>query len=213
MVLVDGLRGDAVADDLFFSGVTSRSSSTWRYLFVWSFCGSRSVPKLRFKGYFLQRLEVTAAGIGEGKEEEELEWLVDKDAFPLVETMAPKPSLVEEPRATDESPSPRCFEQRGGAPRRGLGRWWCEGPEGRRMLCNACGMRYRSGRLVPEYRPISSPTFPPGLHSNRHSRVVQMRLLPRVKNLQLYYQAMMCSHTVPYSRATWSIQSESKEHN
>ncbi|CAN6288054.1 unnamed protein product [Urochloa humidicola] len=52
---------------------------------------------------------------------------------------------------------------------------WRGGPEGRHTLCNACGVRYRSGRLVPEYRPASSPTFSPGLHSNCHRQVVQLR--------------------------------------
>ena len=52
---------------------------------------------------------------------------------------------------------------------------WREGPEGRRTLCNACGVRYRSGRLVPEYRPASSPNFFQGQHSNCHQQVVQLR--------------------------------------
>lgn len=51
---------------------------------------------------------------------------------------------------------------------------WREGPLGPRTLCNACGVRYRSGRLVPEYRPVASPTFVPSKHSNLHSEVVQM---------------------------------------
>ncbi|KAE8788051.1 GATA transcription factor 11 [Hordeum vulgare] len=36
---------------------------------------------------------------------------------------------------------------------------WREGPEGRKMLCNACGVRYRTDRLVPEHRPLRSPTL------------------------------------------------------
>ncbi|GKV01226.1 hypothetical protein SLEP1_g13793 [Rubroshorea leprosula] len=52
---------------------------------------------------------------------------------------------------------------------------WREGPNGPKTLCNACGVRYRSGRLVPEYRPAASPTFIPSLHSNSHRKIVEMR--------------------------------------
>ncbi|KAL6575825.1 hypothetical protein OROHE_000806 [Orobanche hederae] len=52
---------------------------------------------------------------------------------------------------------------------------WREGPMGPKTLCNACGVRYRSGRLFPEYRPAASPTFVPSLHSNSHRKVVEMR--------------------------------------
>ncbi|KAL3530562.1 hypothetical protein ACH5RR_009884 [Cinchona calisaya] len=52
---------------------------------------------------------------------------------------------------------------------------WREGPMGPKTLCNACGVRYRSGRLFPEYRPAASPTFVPTLHSNSHRKVVEMR--------------------------------------
>ncbi|XP_049343541.1 GATA transcription factor 11-like [Solanum verrucosum] len=52
---------------------------------------------------------------------------------------------------------------------------WREGPLGPKTLCNACGVRYRSGRLLPEYRPAASPTFIPSLHSNSHRKVVEMR--------------------------------------
>ncbi|KAI3520524.1 hypothetical protein L1887_09973 [Cichorium endivia] len=52
---------------------------------------------------------------------------------------------------------------------------WREGPMGPKTLCNACGVRYRSGRLFPEYRPAASPTFIPALHSNSHRKVIEMR--------------------------------------
>ncbi|KAI3705469.1 hypothetical protein L1987_75707 [Smallanthus sonchifolius] len=52
---------------------------------------------------------------------------------------------------------------------------WREGPMGPKTLCNACGVRYRSGRLYPEYRPAASPTFVPALHSNSHRKVIEMR--------------------------------------
>ncbi|BAT91973.1 hypothetical protein VIGAN_07062500 [Vigna angularis var. angularis] len=54
---------------------------------------------------------------------------------------------------------------------------WREGPMGPKTLCNACGVRYRSGRLFPEYRPAASPTFVASLHSNCHKKVVEMRSL------------------------------------
>ncbi|KAI3738696.1 hypothetical protein L2E82_28793 [Cichorium intybus] len=52
---------------------------------------------------------------------------------------------------------------------------WREGPMGPKTLCNACGVRYRSGRLFPEYRPAASPSFVPALHSNSHRKVIEMR--------------------------------------
>lgn len=52
---------------------------------------------------------------------------------------------------------------------------------GPKTLCNACGVRYKSGRLVPEYRPAASPTFVVSKHSNSHRKVIEMR---RQKELQ-----------------------------
>ncbi|KAJ0248975.1 GATA transcription factor 1 [Hirschfeldia incana] len=52
---------------------------------------------------------------------------------------------------------------------------WRAGPSGPKTLCNACGVRYKSGRLVPEYRPANSPTFSPEFHSNSHRKIVEMR--------------------------------------
>jgi hypothetical protein len=52
---------------------------------------------------------------------------------------------------------------------------WRSGPLGPKSLCNACGVRYKSGRLLPEYRPANSPTFVSCLHSNSHKKVMQMR--------------------------------------
>jgi hypothetical protein len=70
----------------------------------------------------------------------------------------------------------------GGAPRRRCTHCaseetpqWRQGPAGPSTLCNACGVRFKSGRLFPEYRPILSPTFSPLLHSNSHRRVMEMR--------------------------------------
>jgi len=52
---------------------------------------------------------------------------------------------------------------------------WRAGPEGAKTLCNACGVRYKSGRLLPEYRPACSPTFVSDIHSNSHRKVLEMR--------------------------------------
>ncbi|GLT93216.1 hypothetical protein SLE2022_110170 [Rubroshorea leprosula] len=52
---------------------------------------------------------------------------------------------------------------------------WRAGPMGPKTLCNACGVRYKSGRLFPEYRPAASPTFVPSIHSNSHKKVLEMR--------------------------------------
>ncbi|XP_010264666.1 PREDICTED: GATA transcription factor 8-like [Nelumbo nucifera] len=52
---------------------------------------------------------------------------------------------------------------------------WRAGPMGPKTLCNACGVRYKSGRLFPEYRPAASPTFVASLHSNSHKKVLEMR--------------------------------------
>ncbi|KAF9620839.1 hypothetical protein IFM89_014776 [Coptis chinensis] len=52
---------------------------------------------------------------------------------------------------------------------------WRTGPLGAKTLCNACGVRYKSGRLLPEYRPAISPTFSSDVHSNNHRKVLEMR--------------------------------------
>ncbi|XP_004309758.1 PREDICTED: GATA transcription factor 1 [Fragaria vesca subsp. vesca] len=52
---------------------------------------------------------------------------------------------------------------------------WRAGPHGPKTLCNACGVRYKSGRLCPEYRPASSPSFSSQMHSNSHRKVLEMR--------------------------------------
>ncbi|XP_068635846.1 GATA transcription factor 4 [Aristolochia californica] len=65
---------------------------------------------------------------------------------------------------------------------------WRTGPMGPKSLCNACGVRYKSGRLVPEYRPAASPTFVLTQHSNSHRKVMELRrqkeLLRQEKFLQ-----------------------------
>ncbi|KAI7737263.1 hypothetical protein M8C21_022996 [Ambrosia artemisiifolia] len=52
---------------------------------------------------------------------------------------------------------------------------WRTGPLGPKTLCNACGVRFKSGRLFPEYRPACSPTFSGDIHSNSHRKVLELR--------------------------------------
>uniref|UniRef100_A0A7C9D0X1 GATA transcription factor n=1 Tax=Opuntia streptacantha TaxID=393608 RepID=A0A7C9D0X1_OPUST len=68
---------------------------------------------------------------------------------------------------------------------------WRTGPMGPKTLCNACGVRYKSGRLVPEYRPAASPTFVSTKHSNSHRKVVELR---RQKELQRHQQQQQFIH-------------------
>lgn len=60
---------------------------------------------------------------------------------------------------------------------------WRAGPYGPKTLCNACGVRYKSGRLVAEYRPASSPTFSDELHSNSHRKIIEMRRLKQMMGM------------------------------
>ncbi|XP_073056251.1 GATA transcription factor 12-like [Primulina eburnea] len=60
---------------------------------------------------------------------------------------------------------------------------WRTGPLGPKTLCNACGVRFKSGRLVPEYRPAASPTFLSSKHSNSHRKVLELR-----RQIQLQHQ-------------------------
>ncbi|XP_022144687.1 GATA transcription factor 9-like [Momordica charantia] len=69
---------------------------------------------------------------------------------------------------------------------------WRTGPMGPKTLCNACGVRYKSGRLVPEYRPAASPTFISAKHSNSHRKVLELR---RQKDLQMAQQQQFISHS------------------
>ncbi|KAE8790944.1 GATA transcription factor 14 [Hordeum vulgare] len=52
---------------------------------------------------------------------------------------------------------------------------WRTGPAGSGTLCNACGIRYKMGKLFPEYRPSTSPEFSNIEHSNRHKNVERIR--------------------------------------
>ncbi|KAI9079752.1 hypothetical protein K1719_038373 [Acacia pycnantha] len=52
---------------------------------------------------------------------------------------------------------------------------WRYGPDGPKTLCNACGVRFKSGRLLPEYRPAASPSFDEDMHSNCHRKIMAKR--------------------------------------
>ncbi|XP_065850338.1 GATA transcription factor 12 [Euphorbia lathyris] len=68
---------------------------------------------------------------------------------------------------------------------------WRTGPMGPKTLCNACGVRYKSGRLVPEYRPAASPTFVLTKHSNSHRKVMELR---RQKEMVRTHQQQYIHH-------------------
>ncbi|KAJ4777572.1 hypothetical protein LUZ62_061829 [Rhynchospora pubera] len=153
-------------------------------------------------------------GKKEEDEEEALEWLEDKDAFPQFDTSLAFDTCSLEALGIDfgqkleteivqvptkrRSPVPRrprqvflnfqflrpgeCKKDKQPSVRRQCTHClveqtpqWRQGPEGPGTLCNACGVRYKSGRLYDEYRPANSPTFSPGLHSNFHRKVLEMR--------------------------------------
>ncbi|CAM8911702.1 unnamed protein product [Rhodiola kirilowii] len=62
---------------------------------------------------------------------------------------------------------------------------WRAGPNGPKTLCNACGVRYKSGRLCPEYRPANSPTFVSAVHSNSHRKIVEMKKMKQMGNMTI----------------------------
>ncbi|TVU30461.1 hypothetical protein EJB05_22086, partial [Eragrostis curvula] len=197
MVVVGALRGDsaaAVTDELFGGGEdlqgffddavraarTCRASSRVPAVLGCEMMETKVGSCRRWR--LLPRAARTAGG-------GELEWLLNKDAFPTVDTMAPPAEAglaTALPRTTKvvASSPPPAVSPRPRAPAKAGRRCghcgtdetpqWRKGPEGAPSLCNACGMRYRAGKLLPEYRPAKSPTFSPVLHSNKHHRVVQL---------------------------------------
>ncbi|KAL4560293.1 hypothetical protein LXL04_032443 [Taraxacum kok-saghyz] len=71
---------------------------------------------------------------------------------------------------------------------------WRSGPLGPKTLCNACGVRYKSGRLVPEYRPAASPTFVLTKHSNSHRKVLELRRQKEGQTTHLPHQQPFFHH-------------------
>ncbi|KAL8238487.1 hypothetical protein R6Q59_015054 [Mikania micrantha] len=80
-------------------------------------------------------------------------------ATPISETSTSEPSVVRRCTHCSSEKTPQ----------------WRTGPLGPKTLCNACGVRYKSGRLVPEYRPAASPMFVLTQHSNSHRKVMELR--------------------------------------
>ena len=74
---------------------------------------------------------------------------------------------------------------------------WRTGPLGPKTLCNACGVRFKSGRLVPEYRPASSPTFVLTQHSNSHRKVMELRRQKEVMRQPQHVQLHHHHHHIP----------------
>ncbi|XP_054789270.1 GATA transcription factor 9-like [Prosopis cineraria] len=125
--------------------------------------------------------------------------------------LSPSPSASPSPSSTSSSSDPDVVLSTGkkpgkSAPRRkdsgGEGRkclhcatdktpQWRTGPMGPKTLCNACGVRYKSGRLVPEYRPAASPTFVLTKHSNSHRKVMELR---RQKEMQQQQHHQVLQH-------------------
>ncbi|KAL3616493.1 GATA-binding factor 2 [Castilleja foliolosa] len=72
---------------------------------------------------------------------------------------------------------------------------WRTGPLGPKTLCNACGVRYKSGRLVPEYMPAAaSPTFVLTQHSNSHRKVLELRRQKEMLRQQQHEEAAYGRH-------------------
>lgn len=67
---------------------------------------------------------------------------------------------------------------------------------GPKTLCNACGVRYKSGRLVPEYRPAASPTFVSAKHSNSHRKVLELRRQKELQRQQQQQQQLLSQASI-----------------
>ncbi|XP_075504812.1 GATA transcription factor 1-like [Primulina tabacum] len=224
MGLLDGFEESFPIDDNFFFNFTEEDdSSTFTY-------GVSEPSSAKSKAF-----EPGTQNDAFPDPMEDLEWLMDKDAFPTLEScfgvlsddsefMLNHLNLISvldsvktngdgynnlsvpinHPKGTrsnkrrrrtagyDDLPSHRCLLSNNSSPRIvqepvPLVRrcqhclvdktpQWRAGPKGAKTLCNACGVRYKSGRLHPEYRPACSPTFSSHLHSNSHKKVMQMRM-------------------------------------
>lgn len=85
---------------------------------------------------------------------------------------------------------------------------WRTGPLGPKTLCNACGVRYKSGRLVPEYRPAASPTFVLTQHSNSHRKVLELRRQKEMLRQQQQQQGQSPSQMFRHQRdfeVCWAV--------
>ncbi|TVU35140.1 hypothetical protein EJB05_17011 [Eragrostis curvula] len=111
---------------------------------------------------------------------------VSAHAFPAKKPSKPSGKKKDTPSPAAQPQSSAPAHQPGGSAASAEGRrclhcetdktpQWRTGPMGPKTLCNACGVRYKSGRLVPEYRPAASPTFVMSKHSNSHRKVLELR--------------------------------------
>lgn len=85
---------------------------------------------------------------------------------------------------------------------------WRAGPLGPKTLCNACGVRFKSGRLVPEYRPAISPTFLSEVHSNSHRKILEMRRQKEEEQQRPELTSQTCSSGANESFSDNSLPSE-----
>ncbi|KAK1262320.1 GATA transcription factor 4 [Acorus gramineus] len=84
---------------------------------------------------------------------------------------------------------------------------WRTGPMGPKTLCNACGVRFKSGRLVPEYRPAASPTFVLTQHSNSHRKVLELRRQKELVVLRHHHHYENGSHNNKSSSSSTTTSS------
>ncbi|KAI6671454.1 hypothetical protein NL676_006339 [Syzygium grande] len=108
-------------------------------------------------------------------------WFVHLNRSRSLEPAEPEPWDAKPPMKKHKKPAAAAASETAGPARRcshcGVQKTpqWRAGPNGAKTLCNACGVRFKSGRLYPEYRPACSPTFCSELHSNHHRKVLEMR--------------------------------------
>ncbi|CAA3006068.1 GATA transcription factor 1-like [Olea europaea subsp. europaea] len=149
------------------SSINSNSNSNSNGSTVASWCGSFKFPGNNL-GRARSKRQRKRAGFGEFPSQQCL-WLNEiKVEKKKQESFSLQPSLVMIKNGAGMGR--RCLHCRADKTPQ-----WRAGPMGPKTLCNACGVRYKSGRLLPEYRPASSPTFSNTLHSNSHRKVIEMR--------------------------------------
>lgn len=104
---------------------------------------------------------------------------------------APKATHSKKREASQETPGRKCLHCASEKTPQ-----WRTGPMGPKTLCNACGVRYKSGRLVPEYRPAASPTFVSARHSNSHRKVLELRRQKEMQRQQEQQQQLISQASI-----------------
>ncbi|KAK7380644.1 hypothetical protein VNO78_33159 [Psophocarpus tetragonolobus] len=150
---------------------TKHTLSTWSQHFSTQSEGLSSDPPLLKQAYWLADSELIVPKKKDVVEQEKVV-VVRKEKLEDCCEIEVKDNNNNSNNNNGQHPIPRrcthCLAQR--TPQ------WRAGPLGPKTLCNACGVRYKSGRLLPEYRPAKSPTFVSYLHSNSHKKVMEMRM-------------------------------------